>query len=209
MIKSLVRNPLPLIVVVALTLTGGVVLAAGPTARGTATNPLVEPTEARPPAISTTSVAPPRTTKAATRPPSTSSTRPPARPTKKSTKAVAKAPSRPAPAKTPRTYRLSPVTALGSQAAIDRGNLVTWMTSPACLLAGHDTMGWAWLDNIPTGSIAVVTRGPCAGRYKVVGHRWQSVKGGPIPSWVGRYDLVLQTCTGRTGTGFSVAVRLS
>lgn len=107
-----------------------------------------------------------------------------------------------------RTYTLRPVTAFGSQAAIDRGSLVTWMTRPTCLLAGHDNKGWAWLDNIPNGSIIRVTQGPCAGRYKVVTHRWQARKGGPIPSWMSNYDLVLQTCTGARGMGFSAARRL-
>jgi hypothetical protein len=107
-----------------------------------------------------------------------------------------------------RTYTLSPVTALGSQKAVDRGNLVTWMTRPTCLLAGHDNMGWAWLDNVPNGSVVKVTRGPCAGKYRVVTHKWQARKGGPIPAWMSSYDLVLQTCTGKTGMGFSVARRI-
>lgn len=112
------------------------------------------------------------------------------------------------PTATPRTIRLAPVTAIASQATIDRGKLVTWMTRPTCLLAGHDTMGWSWLDNIATGTIVKVTTGPCSGTYKVVGHKWQSVKGGPVPSWMSNYDLVLQTCTGSSGMGFSIANRL-
>lgn len=107
-----------------------------------------------------------------------------------------------------RTYTLSPVTALGSQKAVDRGYLVTWMTRPTCLLAGHDNMGWAWLDNVPNGSVVKVTRGPCAGRYRVITHKWQAQKGGPIPPWMSGYDLVLQTCTGKTGMGFSAARRI-
>lgn len=110
-------------------------------------------------------------------------------------------------APTPRETRLRPVTALGSQATVDRGKLVTWMTSPTCLIAGHDSMGWAWLDNVPTGRRVVVLTGPCAGTYKVVGHRWQSVKGGPVPSWMASYALILQTCTGRSGMGFSLLQR--
>lgn len=107
-----------------------------------------------------------------------------------------------------KTYTLSPVTALGSQKTVDRGYLVTWMTRPTCLLAGHDNMGWAWLDNVPNGSVVKVTRGPCAGKYRVVTHKWQARKGGPIPAWMSSYDLVLQTCTGRTGMGFSAARRI-
>jgi hypothetical protein len=109
------------------------------------------------------------------------------------------------------TITLSPVTALYSQAAVDRGRLVTWMTDPVCLLAGHDTRGWNWIDDIAIGRTVVVTSGPCAGRYRVAGHRWQSVKGGPIPAWMSdpSIDLVLQTCTGATGMGFSILVRTS
>ncbi|MEU7752777.1 hypothetical protein [Micromonospora sp. NPDC049171] len=107
------------------------------------------------------------------------------------------------------TTRLAPVTAIHSQAAIDRGALVTWTTSPTCLLAGHDTMGWAWLDDLPAGRVVRVVSGPCAGTYQVVGRRWQPRKGGTMPHWASRYDLVLQTCTGPSGTGFSTARRLS
>lgn len=116
---------------------------------------------------------------------------------------------RPVPAAaTPKVTTLRPVTAIGSQATIDQGKLVTWMTSPTCLIAGHDTRGWAWLDNVPTGRPVVVATGPCADTYKVVGHRWQSVKGGPVPSWMANYDLILQTCTGRSGMGFSLLQRV-
>ncbi|WP_341718129.1 hypothetical protein QQG74_30875 [Micromonospora sp. FIMYZ51] len=82
------------------------------------------------------------------------------------------------------------------------------MTSPTCLLAGHDYAGWDWIDDLEKGTIVKVTTGPCAGRYRVTGHRWQARKGGPIPSWMSRTDLVLQTCTGASGTGFSLARRL-
>lgn len=124
-------------------------------------------------------------------------------PRRTTAKPAAKAPAR----KTgPKTYYLSPVTALGSQATIDRGKLVTWMTSPTCLLAGHNTMGWSWIDDVPTGSFVVVKTGPCKGRYKIVTHRSQSTKGGPVPAWMSGYDLVLQTCRTR-GMGFAAAQR--
>ncbi|MEU8288815.1 hypothetical protein AB0C01_31210 [Micromonospora sp. NPDC048905] len=122
------------------------------------------------------------------------------------------APSRGGPARRTSPHapvtRLAPVTAIHSQAKIDSGALVTWTTSPTCLLAGHDTMGWAWLNDLPAGRVVRVDSGPCAGTYQVVGHRWQPRKGGTMPDWVSRYDLVLQTCTGRSGTGFSTARRL-
>jgi len=81
------------------------------------------------------------------------------------------------------------------------------MTSPTCLLAGHNTMGWSYLDDIPNGSIVNVKTGPCKGKYKVVAHRSQSRKGGPVPSWMSNYDLVLQTCK-TVGMGFSAAKRI-
>ncbi len=104
---------------------------------------------------------------------------------------------------------VSPVTAFYSQATVDRGKLVTWMTEPVCLLAGHNNRGWQWLDDVAVGRTVVVATGPCAGRYRVTGHRWQPVKGGPVPGWMSdpAIDLVLQTCTA-TGLGFSLAVRI-
>ena len=109
---------------------------------------------------------------------------------------------------TSRTVRFSPVTAIGSQATVDKGKLVTWMTSPTCLLAGHDFMGWDWIDTIETDTVVKVTTGPCAGTYKIVGHKWQSQKGGPVPAWMSNYDLIFQTCTGKSGMGFSLAERV-
>lgn len=109
--------------------------------------------------------------------------------------------------RSPKTYRLSPVTAYFSQAAIDQCKLVLFGVSPTNLIAAHNDCGYGWLDNIPTGSIVIVTTGPAAGKYKVVGHKWLDEKGGRAPSWLGDYDLVLQTCTTH-GTGFSVAVRI-
>lgn len=112
---------------------------------------------------------------------------------------------RPAPPKV-KTVTLYPVTAIGSQKTIDQGKLVTWMTSPTCLLAGHNNRGWSFLDDIANGTIVIVKTGPCVGSYKVVGHRNQKVKGGPVPSWMVQYPLILQTCTS-SGLGFSLLVR--
>lgn len=102
---------------------------------------------------------------------------------------------------------LAPETALGDQAAVDEGGLVTWMTEPACLLAGHDYAGWAWMSEVPTGTRVEVTTGPCAGTYEVYGHRWQGTRGGAVPAWVGGVDLVLQTCE-PIGSGFTLARRV-
>jgi hypothetical protein len=108
----------------------------------------------------------------------------------------------------PHSLDLYPVTALGSQATIDQGKLVTWMTSPTCLLAGHDTEGWAFLRDIPTGTILHVHTGPCAGDYRAVGHNWQQTKGGAVPGWMSSYALVTQSCTGAVGMGFTEFQRL-
>lgn len=109
----------------------------------------------------------------------------------------------PAPA-TPETIWLEPVTALGDQGVVDEGHLVTWMTAPTCLLAGHDYAGWAWMSSVPVGTRIEVTAGPCAGTYEVYGHKGHDWRGGPVPEWMNGVDLVLQTCT-PNGTGFSLA----
>lgn len=105
------------------------------------------------------------------------------------------------------TLDLYPLTAIGDQHAIDQGHLVTWMTSPTCLLAGHDNMGWAFLAHVAIGERIVVHGGPCAGTYRAVAHNWQPTKGGAVPSWMGGYPLVLQSCTGAVGMGFTMATR--
>lgn len=109
----------------------------------------------------------------------------------------------------PRVVVLRPVTALGSQRTIDKGKLVTWMTSPVCLLAGHNTMGWYWMDDLKTGTIVKVKTGPCRGTYKVYARKTQARKGGPVPGWMSdpKLDLVLQTCKTR-GMGFSLLRRI-
>lgn len=116
----------------------------------------------------------------------------------------------PPPAPKPEVVELAPITAFQDQAAVDTGALVTYI-DPArfgfCLIAGHDFSGWYWLDDLAVGTVVRVTQGPCAGEYEVVGHEWQETKGGQHPEWMHDYDLILQTCTGATGTGFSLLVR--
>jgi hypothetical protein len=118
-------------------------------------------------------------------------------------------PSLPVTAAKPKTIKLAPVTVLGSQRTIDKGKLVTWMTSPVCLLAGHNTMGWAWMDDLRNGTVVKVTAGPCRGTYKVYARKSQARKGGPVPGWMSdsRLDLVLQTCKTR-GMGFALLRRV-
>ena len=120
-------------------------------------------------------------------------------------------PPPPKPAPTSDVVTVAPTSYVGGQADIDRGLLVTWTAkTPTCILAGHDTMGWHWLDDIPTGTVVEVTTGPCTGRYQVYDHKWQEIKGGDFPEWIRAddLDLVLQTCTGAAGSGFSLARRI-
>ena len=107
----------------------------------------------------------------------------------------------------PSVVELCPLTAYGDQGAVDTGALVLWSSSPY-LIAGHDNMGWSWLDDIATGTTVAVTCGPATGTYVVTGHQWQETKGGQMPSWMYSEDLILQTCTGSTGMGFSILDRI-
>jgi len=106
----------------------------------------------------------------------------------------------------PDDVTLAPVTAYRDQGAIDDGSLVLWRQLPY-LLAAHEHLGWGWLDDIPVGTRVVVTTGPAAGAYVVVGHDWMPEQGGEMPASFADYDLVLQTCTGTSGSGFTLAVR--
>jgi hypothetical protein len=124
-------------------------------------------------------------------------------------------PPAPAPAQAPRsttptvsTVRLNPVTALADQDILDQGHLVTWWVYPPCVVAGHDTDGWDWLANIPSGTTVEITRGPCAGTYRVEAHHWSPNRGGPMPDALLGWDLALQTCVRSGGTGFSLARRI-
>jgi hypothetical protein len=104
------------------------------------------------------------------------------------------------------TIRVEPVA--GDQDTIDTGALVTWMTAPVCLLAGHNTMGWAWMDDLPAGTRVEVGGGPCAGTYEAYANREQGARGGPVPAWMRDEGLalVLQTCKTR-GMGFTLLRR--
>src|SRR5690606_38397100 len=101
---------------------------------------------------------------------------------------------------------LCPTTGFEDQALVETGALVLWGTGPAHV-AGHDNMGWSWLDDIPTGTTTEITCGPATGTYKAVDHSGVSYQGGSAPGWFNNYDLVLQTCKG-SGTGFTMAQRI-
>lgn len=89
-----------------------------------------------------------------------------------------------------------------AQPCIDRGNLTMYAGN---ILAGHNYMGWSWLDDVPVGRTVRVTSGPLDGTYRVYGHLRLGRQGGSIPSFGGA-ALVLQTCAG-SGTGFSLLKR--
>ena len=91
----------------------------------------------------------------------------------------------------------------GSQAAIDKCNLVLWTHSPMWL-AGHNWCGWQWMAYVPTGTTVTVTQGLAAGTYVVTGHKTLSRQSGALPSLTA--DLVLQTCVG-DGTGLTLLKR--
>lgn len=116
------------------------------------------------------------------------------------------APAKAAPTKPARKeIHLRPRTGYGSQKAIDTGALVLWRKSP-WLLAGHNHMGWHWIDDIPNGTIVVVETTAAKGRYVVIGHRTHPVKGGPTPRWIYNLPsnyLLLQTCRTK-GMAFSI-----
>ena len=117
-------------------------------------------------------------------------------------------PTTPPPPPKPDTVTLSPITAYGNQAALDAGNLVTWWHDP-CILAGHNTDGWAFLADIANGTRVKVTSGACAGTYEVYGHKWVDYRGSEtMPDWTNEHDLILQSCVDPVGSGFSFARRI-
>src|SRR3712207_16535 len=54
---------------------------------------------------------------------------------------------------------LAPVTAYGSQAAVDRCKLVLWQRSPF-IVAAHNYCGYQWMSSVPTGTKIRISRGP-------------------------------------------------
>jgi hypothetical protein len=95
---------------------------------------------------------------------------------------------------------------LSFQKCINRGSLTLYYPNGYPTLAGHNYMGWSWLDDVPTGKVVRVTYGPAKGTYKVYSHMRLNHQGGKAPSF-GSAALVLQTCAG-SGTGFSLLHRI-
>lgn len=91
-----------------------------------------------------------------------------------------------------------------AQRCIDAGKLTLYYPAGVKTLAGHNYMGWSWMDDLPVGRKVVVTSGALAGTYRVYGHGWakRGSQGGTFPSAGRGASVALQTCTS-SGTGFS------
>jgi hypothetical protein len=92
----------------------------------------------------------------------------------------------------------------GSQAAIDKCQLVLWSSSPNWL-AGHNWCGYQWMAYVKTGTTVVVSSGAAQGTYVVYDHMRLGRQSGAMPSTSA--DLVLQTCVGN-GTGLTFLRRV-
>lgn len=105
--------------------------------------------------------------------------------------------------------RISGYTYCGSavasaQRCIDAGRLTLYYPAGVRTLAGHNYMGWAWMDDLPVGRKVVISSGSLAGTYQVYGHGWakRGSQGGTFPAAGLGASVALQTCTS-SGTGFS------
>ena len=128
-----------------------------------------------------------------------------ARAATKAANAQAKASAVKAAAPSTRTVTISRYTnAPGSQAAIDKCQLVLWSSSPMWL-AAHNWCGYQWLAYVKTGTTVVVSSGPARGTYVVYDHLRLGRQSGAMPRTGA--DLVLQTCVG-TGTGLTLLRRV-
>ncbi|MGD9957228.1 MAG: hypothetical protein AB7V23_14280, partial [Candidatus Nanopelagicales bacterium] len=96
------------------------------------------------------------------------------------------------------------VNAPGSQAAIDKCNLVLWSSAPNWL-AAHNWCGYQWMAFVKTGTTVVVTSGAAQGTYRVYDHMRLGRQSGAMPNVSA--DLVLQTCVG-DGTGLTLLRRV-
>lgn len=91
-----------------------------------------------------------------------------------------------------------------AQRCIDAGKLTLYYPAGVKTLAGHNYMGWSWMDDLPVGRKVVIKSGGLAGTYRVYGHgsSARGSKGGKFPSNGYGAAVALQTCTSN-GTGFS------
>lgn len=122
---------------------------------------------------------------------------------------------KPKPTKTVKRKATEPVTRIGgyafcgsavasAQRCIDQGKLTLYYPAGVRTLAGHNYMGWSWMDDLPVGRKVVIGSGALAGTYRVYGHGWakRGSQGGTFPSAGLGASVALQTCT-NSGTGFS------
>lgn len=87
-----------------------------------------------------------------------------------------------------------------AQPCIDKGGLVLYYPAGVTTLAGHDYMGWSWMDDLPVGRKVVIKSGALAGTYRVYGNGFSTNK--MFPANGKGADVALQTCEGN-GIGFS------
>ena len=107
---------------------------------------------------------------------------------------------------------ICPVTAYdNAQGVLDTGVAVLVEYSGTPWIAGHNTSGWDWFDEVEPSTLVEVTCGPEEGLYEAYENRWQ--EGLSIPTWVTEPDLVMQTCTGLNGEpkgiGFTLLMEVS
>lgn len=97
-----------------------------------------------------------------------------------------------------------------AQRCIDAGKLTLYYPAGVRTLAGHNYMGWSWMDDLPVGREVVIGSGVLAGTYRVYAHGWaqRGSRGGTFPSAGLGASVALQTCTS-TGTGFSFLRRIA
>lgn len=91
-----------------------------------------------------------------------------------------------------------------AQPCIDAGKLTLYYPAGVATLAGHNYMGWYWMDDLPVGRTVVIKSGSLAGTYVVYAHgsAARGSAGGKFPAAGYGAAVALQTCT-NTGTGFS------
>lgn len=96
-----------------------------------------------------------------------------------------------------------------AQKCIDQGKLTLYYPAGVNTLAGHNYMGWSWMDDLPVGRKVVIASGGLKGTYRVYGHGWakRGSQGGTFPPNGLGASVALQTCTSN-GTGFSFLRRV-
>lgn len=104
-----------------------------------------------------------------------------------------------------RGYSYCGSTVKQAQRCIDQGKLTLYYPSGVKTLAGHNYMGWYWIDDLPNGRKVVIKSGSLKGTYKVYGHAKVYNKKFP-KSGLGA-DVALQTCED-SGIGFSFLRRV-